>query len=414
MTVVGGSRGDRPTRRAGDVDGSIGRVRLAFIISQVFYGLATSLFDMYYTLYLQQVGISAAGAGEVFSVGFAVMAIVVLPLSAVADRIGSEVTMLLSSFGFGMTMLVIPNVTSLGAQIVLFGLNSVCSAVMLVSVNAVVGSVVRDERRRLATYRTGFVAFLGSSAVGNVIGVAVAHFGTVSVGSYRFALLLSGGLAVVIGVARIAMWRHGGGQLSARGQGLITAGRTLVGNARGFALLLVLSGLVGGAGVLAIRFISLIAVDYLKVAPQYLGWLLAADRLASMLGIFVLFPLMKRAGVFRVAGFGMIVALIFQILSATAPTTLLYITYYLSRQGVHYAQMPVLDHLANLDAPVAARALSNGVERMGIFVGSALASLVYGVLLAGNRYPAAIVLSGVLAGLAGVLYLVRAQLDTHN
>jgi MFS family permease len=311
-------------------------------------------------------------------------------------------------------MLVIPNVSSLGAQTALFGVNSVCSAVMLVSVNAVVGSVVHDERRRLATFRTGFVAFLGSSAVGNVIGVAVAHFGTVPTGSYRFALLLSGGLAVVIGVARMAMWRHGGGRPSARGQGMIAAGRTLVRNARGFALLLVLSGLVGGAGVLAIRFISLIAVDYLRVAPQYLGWLLAADRLASMLGIFVLFPLMKRSGVFRVAGFGMIVALIFQILSATAPTALLYMTYYLSRQGVHYAQMPVLDHLANLDAPAAARALSNGVERMGIFVGSALASLAYGALLASNRYPVAIVLSGVLAGLAGILYLVRARPGIGN
>lgn len=157
-------------------------------------------------------------------------------------------------------------------------------------------------------------------------------------------------------------------------------------NAGHLAGLFVLAVLVGGAGVLAIRFINLVAVNYLHLATESLGWLLVADRLASVLGIFVLFPLMKRGGALRVAGFAMIAALFLQILSATAGTAGFFVLWYLLRQGAHYAQMPVLDNFANSRAAQGTRAFVNGVQRMGIFAGSAAASLAYGTLMSAGRY----------------------------
>ncbi|WP_431930325.1 MFS transporter [Micromonospora sp. RP3T] len=390
------------------------RVRTGFVLSQVFFGLATSLFDMYYALFLGQVGIPPAGAGQVFSVGFTVMAVIVLPLSAFTDRLGLEPMMLLSSFGFAGTMLAIPFVDSLSAHLLLFGLNSVCSALMLVSVNAVLASAIHDEQERFALFRTGFVAFLTASAVGNVAGVLLARVGAETAGWYRFDLLCSAVLAVLIGVARIAMWRRDAAPAVVPGEPRPPVLPALRANAGHLAGLFVLAVLVGGAGVLAIRFINLVAVNYLHLATESLGWLLVADRLASVLGIFVLFPLMKRGGALRVAGLAMIAALFLQILSATAGTASLFVLWYLLRQGAHYAQMPVLDNLANSRAAQGTRAFVNGVQRMGIFAGSAAASLAYGSLMSAGRYRGAVVLSGVLSLLAGVTYLVQSHVGLRR
>jgi YNFM family putative membrane transporter len=383
------------------------RISSGFLVSQVFFGLATSLFDMYYALHLQQVGIGPAGVGQIFSVGFIVMAVVVLPLSAVTDRFGLEPSMVVSSVGFGLTMLVMPLFDRFAAQLLLFAVNSVAAAMMLVSVNAVVGASVPDEQRRLSLFRSGFVAFLAASAAGNLLGVGLAALG--GSGDYRSELLLSGALALLIGVARAMMWQRGAVR-SAPAGGTLSALRDAV-REHGARLgeLLLLAGLVGGAGVLAIRFVPLLVVNHLGLDEQWLGWVLVADRVASVVGIFVLFPLMRRGGVFRVAGWGMCAALLFQGLGAAATGAALFLLWYLLRQGSHYAQMPVLDHTANLLAPTGARAFVNGVQRMGIFVGSAVASLVYGALMDQGAYRTAIVLSGVLSFLAGLLYLRRAR-----
>ncbi|MFC7247013.1 MFS transporter [Catellatospora aurea] len=383
------------------------RISSGFLVSQVFFGLATSLFDMYYALHLQQVGIGPAGVGQIFSVGFIVMAVVVLPLSAVTDRFGLEPSMVVSSVGFGLTMLVMPLSDRFAAQLLLFAVNSVAAAMMLVSVNAVVGASVPDEQRRLSLFRHGFVAFLAASAAGNLLGVGLAALG--GSGDYRSELLLSGALALLIGVARAMMWQRGAVR-SAPAGGTLSALRDAV-REHGARLgeLLLLAGLVGGAGVLAIRFVPLLVVNHLGLDEQWLGWVLVADRVASVVGIFVLFPLMRRGGVFRVAGWGMCAALLFQGLGAAATGAALFLLWYLLRQGSHYAQMPVLDHTANLLAPTGVRAFVNGVQRMGIFVGSAVASLAYGTLMDQGAYRTAIVLSGVLSFLAGLLYLRRAR-----
>lgn len=387
------------------------KITNGFVASQIFYGLATSLFDMYYALYLQQVGISPAGVGQIFSVGFLVMAAVVLPLSAVTDRIGLERSMILSSFGFGATMLVIPLFDQFAVHLVLFGANSVCAAMMLVSVNAVVGASISQEQRRLAIFRLGFIAFLAASAAGNLLGILLAEAIGESTRSYRLDLLLSGGLALLIGVARTMMWQRGPIQAPAPASTARTVAAAIQTHGGRLAELFVLAGLVGGAGVLAIRFLPLIVTNHLGLTAEWLGWILVADRLASVIGIFVLFPLMRRGGVFQVAGLGMCAALVFQGFSAAAPSAALFLVWYLARQGAHYAQMPVLDHAANLISLPGARALVNGVQRMGIFLGSAVASLGYGALMDQGRYRPAIVLSGVLSLLAGLLYLRRARAD---
>ena len=332
-----------------------------------------------------------------------------LPLSALTDRVGLEPMMLLSSFGFAGTMLAIPFFEGLPAHLLLFGLNSVCAAMMLVSVNAVLASKIDDQQARLAVFRTGFVAFLAASAVGNVAGVLLADLGRESAGWYRFDLLCSAVLALLIGVARIAMWRRDADPAQPADGPRPAVLPALRANARHLTSLFVLAGLVGGAGVLAIRFINLVAVNHLHLSTESLGWLLVADRLASVLGIFVLFPLMKRGGVLRVAGLAMMAALALQALSAAAGTAVVFLGWYLLRQGTHYAQMPVLDNLANSRATPGTRAFVNGVQRMGIFTGSALASLAYGSLMATGRYGTAIVLSGVLSFLAGVSYLVQSR-----
>lgn len=390
---------------------SFGRIRGGFVVSQILFGLATSLFDMFYALYLQEVGISPAGVGQIFSVGFVVMAVVVLPLSAVTDRIGLERSMILSSFGFGLTMLVIPLFEQFAAQLMLFGINSVSAAMMLVSVNAVVGASVPDEQLRLGLFRLGFIAFLAASAVGNLLGVLLADANGSSSVSYRLDLLLSGGLALFIGAARAAMWQRGVTRARARSEPGRAVWNALREHGGWLAELLLLAGLVGGAGVLAIRFLPLLVVNHLELSAQWLGWVLVADRVASVIGIFVLFPLMRKGGVFRVAGLGMCAALLFQGLGAAATGAVLFLVCYLARQGTHYAQMPVLDHTANLIAPPGARAFVNGVQRMGIFVGSAAASLAYGALMDNGSYRTAIVLSGVLSFLAGLLYLRRSRVE---
>ncbi|MEY9952963.1 sugar MFS transporter [Leifsonia sp. EB34] len=384
------------------------RVRVGFVLSQVFFGLATSLFDMFYPLYLGSVGVNAEGAGLVFSVGFAVMALAVMPMSLAAARVGVQRFMLVSSFGFGLTMLLVPFLVGLTSHLVVFAVNSVCAAVMLVAVNSVVGRAIRDDGQRFSTFTAGFLAFLAASAVGNLLGVALARWGGGGA-LERTALVAAGLLALGVGASRVLMRDRpdepGGLADDVRGgrgwPRLVRENRVRLGH------LMMVALFVGGAGVLAIRFLSIVAVEYFGMDEEGLGWLLVGDRIASFFGLFVLAPLMKRRDPFRVAGVVMIVALILQILSAGASIAAVYAIWYLSRQGLHYSQMPVLDHAANLDTPATGRTIFNGTQRMGIYLGSALGSLAYGALIARDLFGWAMILSGVFAALAGVGYLFR-------
>ena len=397
-------------RRADGGASALRRVRTGFVVSQVFFGLATSLFDMFYPLYLDTVQVDAQGAGLVFSIGFVAMALVVLPIGMALNTVGVHRAMLISSFGFGLTMLLIPLLAGLIPHLVVFTVNSVCAAVMLVTVNSVIGAAVEDDALRLATFTAGFLAFLAASAVGNLIGIVLAEVGGDG-GAERSALIVSGVLALGIGASRLLM-RGGPERLvhGARGElRLSQEWRDLRDNVSRLLSLAMLAALIGGAGVLAIRFVSIIVVQHFGMDEKALGWLLVGDRMASFVGLFLLAPVMKRWNPFRVAGFVMLAALALQSLSAGAAVAATYVVWYLCRQGLHYAQMPILDHAANLDTPATSRTLFNGVQRMGIYLGSALASLGYGALLAANQFGWAMIASGGLAALAGVCYLGLAR-----
>lgn len=377
------------------------RSQWAYLLSMGFFGLATSLFDMYYALHLQSLGLTGTQIGNVFLYGFVTMAVVVLPLSVLADMVGRRSVMVLSSLGFGVTMVVIPFLRTYELQSIAFSINSVCSAVMVATTTAVVARVFTQNERRLWIFKQGFTYFLASSAMGNLLGIATLGLSASGTFQYVPSLVVSGLLAVCIGLSRILVSEPPPDHAQVAED--VSGVRDHVGS---IAALLVLASLVGSAGVLAIRFFNLLVVDDFHVDPRYLGYLLALDRAASFVGLFLIFPLMRRRRELRVAGVVMLAALPIQLVSASATTTIAFMLPYLSRQGLHYSQMPVLDLVANRSAPARAQALFNGFERFGIFLGSAICSHFYGLLFEAGRFGTAMVLSGALSFAAGALYLL--------
>src|SRR5437868_4159072 len=199
----------RPTAGGG---GTTDWTPILYFASQAAYGLATSIFDMVYPLHLLGIGIGADRIGSIFLIGFITMAVVVVPVGFLADRLGQTAAMWLSSLGFGGLMLVFPFLRSYGSHLVAFALVSACSAVMLATVAAVVARRTPNEQRRFRLFRGGYVAFLVSSGMGAVLGGWLVSAFPHGITRYQEALIVAGGFGVIIGVTRIALALADGAQ----------------------------------------------------------------------------------------------------------------------------------------------------------------------------------------------------------
>ncbi|MET9260816.1 MFS transporter [Amycolatopsis sp. NPDC004079] len=363
------------------------------------YGLATGTFDMFYNLYLRQVGIESSQIGTIMLVGFIVMAVSVVPLSWLADVIGQRKAMLWSSFGMGIVMITFPFTTSFIGNLVLFSVANLFSPVMLATVTAVVARNNPDEEQRFAMFRWGFIWFLVSSALVNVLGGRLVAWtgGT----GYEGPMIVAAVLGIGIGLARLGMRD----QPAAAPDGAALPDPAGLPRPKVWPVVAV-AACVGAFSVLAVRFFNLLVTGMFDVSVDVLGYLMALERLTSAIAVLVLAPLLKRVGPVAVTGVALILVLPLQMWGMFSASAAAFMLPYLMRQGVHYSQMPVLDLVTNRDVPNARKGFVNGAQKFGLFAGSGVAAQLYGIQLSQGSYKQALLVSGAFAVVAGLLYLV--------
>ncbi|MDX3660672.1 MFS transporter [Streptomyces sp. ID05-26A] len=377
---------------------SIDRTNVHYLISQVAYGLATGTFDMFYNLYLREVGIEAGQIGTIMMVGFIVMAVSVVPLSWLADRVGQRRTMLWTSFGLSVTMILFPFTTSFAGNLVLFSAANIFSPVMLATVTALVARNNPAEEQRFAMFRWGFVWFLASSALVNLLGGSLVRW--TGNDGYQGPMIVAALLGLGIGLARIGMRERPAVRTEA-----VPAADEDVPRPRVWPVVAV-AACVGAFSVLGVRFFNLLVTGMFDVSVDVLGYLMALERITSAVAVLVLAPLLKRVGPVAVTGVALILVLPLQMWGMFSASAAAFMVPYLLRQGVHYSQMPVLDLVTNRDVPNASKGFVNGAQKFGLFAGSGVAAQLYGLQLAEGAYQATLLISGACAVVAGVLYLV--------
>ncbi|MHA4262416.1 MFS transporter (plasmid) [Bacillus cereus] len=384
-----------------------------FYYSQIAYGLSTCIFDMLYSLHLTGLGISDPNIGTLFFIGFLAMAILVLPLGSLADRISPNGGMWFSSLGFGITMLLIPFITSYSGQIIAFVLASVFSAVMLTTSTGVMARHTPDERERLGVFQIGFLMFLISSALGAVIGGWLVEVLPKGNTSYQWALIVSGIIGIFIGLFRIILVIMYPLSPIENMKKPKVKSQIKVKNYKPAILMLVLAALVGAFSVLGIRFSTIILVNHFKLPVTDMGILVSIDKILSILGIVVLARYIKSGKEAKIAGILMIVVLPLQIVGAFSSTAIAFAIPFLLTRGLYYSQAPILDWVTNHIATDDHRTFMNSIERLGLFVGSALGSQLYGSLLQ-PHFSFTMVCAGIFAGLAGIIYWIFSNMITKK
>jgi hypothetical protein len=336
------------------------------------------------------------------------MAALLLPLALGVGRIDPRRATVVSSFAFGAAMLGIVLVDSYAGQLVTFSLSTAFGGVTLATVTAAMAGVL-GERRRLVVFRWGFVAFLCGQAIANIGGSVLVELNS---GAFGVALVAGAVVAILMGVLRTRLAPVAAAAVAAAAvdAAAVGASRTRLRWSRAdraaMGRILLLGTLVGAFSALALRMFNLLLVEWYHVPIGWLGFLLALDRVASVIGILALAPLLRRYGTVSATAVLLVCVLPLQALQSASTGIVFLMVPYLLRQSIYYSQMPVLDLVTNQEVGDPHRAAANGMQKLGFFGGSALAAQLYGVLLGGGQYAVALVVSGVFAAAAGVVYLV--------
>lgn len=373
------------------------------------FGLSTSIFDALYALHLRALGLGEDQIGQIFSVGSLVMAAVLVAM--VGGRFAGSAGLMfkLSSGLFAGCMLAFPLLGSFPAHLLVFGLCSAGSAIMLSTGSAAMLEHVAPDRQR-HFFNMYFIVFLSSSGVGTLIVTAVEYgSGLVrGVDLYTGYLLFAGLVSAAMALVRLLLRFQRSGSGPTRSGQESGEYKDLIRRLRPHFVFTFLAALfIGVSAVLSIRFANLLFVERLHLDLKSALLLLSAERFIC-LAVLLMLASRLRAGNLNVTS--VVLLMLSGILLAAASVAMVPLVFgllYLARQAAHYSQQPLMEHVSFEGVPEGALAHAGFVRRLGLFLGSAMGGLAYGELLARGHATLAILVAAAAAMIAAAIYALR-------
>ncbi len=373
------------------------------------FGLSTSIFDALYALHLRALGLGEDQIGQIFSVGSLVMAGVLVAM--VGGRFAGSAGLMfkLSSGLFAGCMLAFPLLASFPAHVLVFGLCSAGSAIMLSTGSAAMLEHVAPDRQR-HFFNLYFIVFLSSSGCGTLIVTAVEYgSGLVrGVDLYTGYLLFAGLLSAAMALVRLLLpFRHHASGAAKTGQDT-EENRGIIRRLRPhFVFTFMAAFSIGVSAVLSIRFANLLFVERLHLDLKPALLLLSAERFIC-LAVLLMLASQLRARNLNVTS--MVLLMLSGVLLAAASVAMVPWVFgmlYLARQAAHYSQQPLMEHVSFEGVPDDARAHAGFVRRLGLFLGSAAGGFVYGDQLAQGHATLAMLMASAAAVVAAAIYALR-------
>lgn len=182
-----------------------------------------------------------------------------------------------------------------------------------------------------------------------------------------------------------------------------------------FIVLFISSALLGASITLVFRFINLIFNLAYSINVSEISLIMGIDKLASIAGAVFAPLLISRISLkpaIIVAGFLTFICIYVQSLHMSL---LVFILLYLFRLILNYSLMPLLDTLAITAFSESRTLLSVSVRQLSFYLGSAISSVAYGILLDNNQWEISLIVSAVLA-LTGACFMsaIRVKNMTHT
>jgi MFS family permease len=372
-----------------------------YLLSVAWFGLGTGIFDVLFNLHLLKMGFTSNQIGTLFLVILIVMAAGAIPTGIIADRLGRRWFLIGGSLVFGLTMLVLPFVSTFASMAMLLAVNAIGGIMMMTNESpTIAGEVESDSKTGL------FSAIFGTYLITSASGALVAGFlprvlPTGALSEYQYPLVIAGVLTTLIGVTRwLIRFKPESVKPPRESRRTILVPRPAMLSVGLIALL------VGGSAVLAMRLLNVVLAQRYGMTAAQIGIITVVEQGVSFLGVSIAPFVTKRFPERLSASVALAATFPLHVLCGFAPTIGLFLAPFLGRQTLHYFQMPLLDSIAMSSVAPAERATMSSYRQVGFFLGSAILAKVDGALLANGRYGTAFTVSGVLALSAAVAYVL--------
>ncbi len=358
---------------------------------------ACGLFAVVLALYLAGVGLSGGQIGVLMALTFLGDAAISLWLSTRADRLGRRLTLRLGAGlmilgGAGMALTGNFVLLTIAATIGVISPTGAEVGPFLAVEQASLAHIVdpRDRTRIFAWYH---VAGFSMSAVGALVGGLIAHAlqvqGWSAVGSYRVLFWLFAGCGVILGGLS---WRLGPEveappmPASEAAAGRRGPGRDLLGLGAAQGIVLRLSALFAldsfGGGFCVQTFLAWWFHQKFGASDATLGAVFFGTNLLSGLSALLAVPMAKRFGLINTMVWTHLPSSVLLMLVPLMPTFSLAMVMLWLRNSISQMDVPTRGSYVNAVVPAHTRSAANGVTTTAKQVGTSLAPLLAGPLLA--------------------------------
>ncbi|MET9294338.1 MFS transporter [Streptomyces sp. NPDC003077] len=357
-----------------------------YLAASFFMGLANTIFDVVFNFYLAERGISEGDAGLIYAIATGAMAVAVVPLLLLGRYVSQRALLIGASVLYTVPFAGLPFVSSVASASVVLSL--ILSGMLgLLSVgNAIAGAQV-PESGRTRLFSTFFICYLGAGVIGSALVSGISGLlHTDALDKYRFFLLLSFVAACLMLVLRIPSARS---VPKTAAKVAHTAAET-PGEKRNFVTLFVAAGFLGASIALFFRFANVLFSQIYDISVSDISLILGSDKIISIFGAIFAPVLVKRFSLRPSAVFFGVLAVLGLVLQSLTVPLIVFIVLYLLRLLFNYCLMPLLDTVAMAGFAPARQMVSIALRQSSFYLGGAVAAAVYGGLLDGGRWQAAL------------------------
>ncbi|MEV7519292.1 MFS transporter [Streptomyces sp. NPDC091371] len=364
-----------------------------YLAASFFMGLANTIFDVVFNFYLAERGISEGDAGVIYAIATGAMAVAVIPLLLLGRYVSQRTLLIGASLLYTLPFAGLPFVSSVASASVVLSLILAGMLGLLSVGNAIAGAQV-PESGRTRLFSTFFICYLGAGVIGSALVSGVSGLlDTSDLEKYRFFLLLSFLAACVMLVLRFPSARSlpRPAARASHEQGEVT------GEKRNFAALFVAAGFLGASIALFFRFANVLFSQIYDISVSDISLILGTDKIVSIFGAIFAPVLVKRFSLRPSAVIFGILAVLGLVLQTLTVPLAVFIVLYLLRLLFNYCLMPLLDTVAMSGFAPARQIVSIALRQSSFYLGGAVAAAVYGELLDGGRWQAALWISAACA-----------------
>ncbi|MGW0749861.1 MFS transporter [Streptomyces sp. NPDC002587] len=364
-----------------------------YLAASFFMGLANTIFDVVFNFYLAERGINEGDAGVIYAIATGAMAVAVVPLLFLGRYVSQRALLIGASVLYTLPFAGLPFVASVASASVVLSLILAGMLGLLSVGNAIAGKQV-PEAARTRLFSAFFISYLGAGVIGSALVSAVSGWlHTSDLEKYRFFLLLSFLAACLMLVLRFP---------SARSVQQTTAAVSheelrVPGEKRNFVTLFVAAGFLGASIALFFRFANVLFSQVYDIPVSDISLILGTDKIVSIFGAIFAPVLVKRFSLRPTAAFFGILAVLGLLLQSLTIPLIVFVGLYLLRLLFNYCLMPLLDTVAMSGFAPARQMFSIGLRQSSFYLGGAVAAAVYGELLDGGQWQAALWVSAACA-----------------